>query len=49
MFKRILNHLRIIWDFKDPEVILKTDDDHDDVEKGTNEIHFNLTDDSFIV
>lgn len=43
MFKRILNQLRtIIWDIEDPEVFLKIDDDHDDVEKG-------IDDNSFIV
>lgn len=49
MFKRILNQLRIIWDFKDPEVALTADDDNVDVEKGTDEINFNLNDDSSIV
>lgn len=50
MFKRILNQLRIIWDFKDPEVDRKIDDDDDiDVEMGTDEMNFNLNDGSFIV
>ena len=52
MFKRILNQLSLIWDFKNPEVVdLKNDgdDDDDDVEKGTNKMKLNETNDPFIV
>ena len=50
MFKRILNQLSLIWDFKNPEVVdLKNDGDDDDVEKGTNKMKLNETIDPFIV